>query len=107
MIRQGFVLHVKPGGAEEYRRLHGDVPRQVELDEEAAGVIQETIFEHDGVLFVYSVIRDEATWDRARGSAASRQWAATLAPFLEMGPDGLPATTSLREVYHHEADRHA
>jgi L-rhamnose mutarotase len=105
MIRQGFLLHLKPGGVDEYRRLHGNVPRQVELDEEAAGVIQETIFEHDGVLFIYSVIRDGETWDRARGSEASRRWAETLEPFLEMGPDGLVESTPLTEVYHHEISR--
>jgi L-rhamnose mutarotase len=101
MIRQGFLLRLKPGGVEEYRRLHQHVPRDVELDEEAAGVISETIFEHDGMLFVSSVIRDEETWERARGSVASRQWAETLTPFLEMNPDGTVASTALTEVYHH------
>lgn len=103
MIHQGFLLRLKPGGLEAYRRLHEAVPRQVELDEEAAGVISEIIFEHDGLLFVHSVIRDEATWDRARNSEASRRWAETLAPYLEMGPDGTVASTPLAEIYRHVA----
>jgi L-rhamnose mutarotase len=101
MIRQGFLMRLKPGAAEEYRRWHRQVPRQVELDEEAAGVIQETIFIHGDTLFVFSVIEDEGTWDRARHSAASLRWAETMAPYLVTGDDGVVLATQLDEVYHH------
>jgi L-rhamnose mutarotase len=107
VIRQGSLLRLKPDSVDEYIRLHTQVPRQVELDEEEAGVIEETIFEHDGQLFVFSVIRDEGTWDRARNSAASREWAERLTPYLEMGPDGLVVAVPLREVYHHRAGSHS
>ena len=105
MIRQGFLLRLKPGVADEYRAWHQRVPRQVEIDEEAAGVIQETIFIHGDTLFVFSVIEDEGTWDRARHSPASLEWAQTMAPYLVTGDDGLVQTTTLDEVYHHVAPR--
>ena len=102
VIRQGFLLRLKPGAAAEYRRLHENVPNRVESDEEDAGVVQETIFIRGDDLFVFSVIRDEGTWDRARGSEASRAWAATLEPYLEMDEQGQVLSTPLEEVYHHE-----
>ena len=104
LIRQAYMMRLKPGGAEEYRRLHQHVPRQVLLDEAAAGAIEETIFEHDGILFGVSIVRDDQVWERARHSEACLQWALTLEPYLELGADGTAAVTPLTEIYHH---RHA
>ena len=101
MIRQAFIMWLKPGGSEEYRRLHGEVPRQVELDEEAAGVVRETIWLRGEMLFVVSEVRDELTWERARHSLAGQEWAATLTPYLVMDDTGSVKTELLEEVYDH------
>ena len=103
MIRKGFLLRLKPGAADEYRAWHQRVPRQVEDEEEAAGVIQETIFIHEDLVFVFSVLKDEGTWDRARNSPASVEWSENMARYLVAGSDGHMEVTPLAEVYHHVA----
>jgi L-rhamnose mutarotase len=102
VIQEAFVMWLKPGGAEEYIRLHGDVPRQVLIDEEAAGVTREFIWRRGNMLFVFSELRDARTWERARSSEAARQWAVTLEPYLEMTESGEPKTEALELVYSHD-----
>ena|SRR5579862_9196064 len=105
MVHRGFLLRLKPGAAQAYRALHIQIPPPVERAYDDAGILEETIFEKDGLLFVHSVARDDASLSRARDSEAGRNWALTMSEYLQEEVGGTGRSRELTLVYHHQASR--
>jgi L-rhamnose mutarotase len=100
MIRRAFTMRLQSGTLAEYRRHHDAIWPELVSEIERQGIAQLTIFENDPVLFLYSEITDEEAWDRLWSSEIHDRWAEIMKPLMEFGPDGVVASTELREVFH-------
>ena len=106
MERVAFVMRVKEGEEEEYRRRHREVWPAVLADLERAGVRSMSIFMTDRQLFLYMEVEEYAEAVRILAeSPESVRWEESMAPIMqdESGdaydphdayPEGLP------EVFH-------
>ncbi len=106
MQRVAFVMHVKEGEEEEYRRRHREVWPDVLADLERAGVRSMSIFMADRRLFLYMETEDYAEAVRILAeSPESVRWEEYMAPIMEdesgdaydphdAYPEGMP------EVFH-------
>jgi L-rhamnose mutarotase len=100
MIRRAFTMRLQPGGLAEYRRHHDAIWAELVAEIERQGIAQITIFENDPVLFLYSEITDEEAWDRLWHTEVHDRWGEIMNPLMEFGPDGIVASSELREVFH-------
>ncbi len=100
MKRRAFTMRLKPGGLAEYRRHHDSIWPELVTEIERQGIAQITIFENDPVLFLYSEINDEDAWDRLWHSDVHDRWGKIMDPLMEIGADGIVASSELREVFH-------
>ena len=102
MERVAFVMHVREGEEEEYRRRHREVWPAVLADLERAGVHSMSIFMAERQLFLYMETEDYAEAVRILAeSPESVRWKEYMAPIMEDGsgdeydphdayPEGLP-----------------
>jgi len=102
MIRKAFVLHLKPGGHDEYKRRHDEVWPELVEEIERSGIARITIFSADQLLFLYSEIEDREAWDRLWDTEIHRRWARQNEPLMDIRPDGIVESTALVEVFHLE-----
>jgi L-rhamnose mutarotase len=102
MIRVAFTMRLKPGGLSEYRRHHDHIWPQLVAELERAGIRNMTIFENDPVLFLYSEVEDEGSWERLWSTETHERWGALMEPLMALKDGGSPDSTTLREVFHME-----
>ena len=106
MERVAFVMHVKEGEEEEYRRRHREVWPAVLADLQRAGVRSMSIFMVDRQLFLYMEVEEYTEAVRILAeSPESVRWEEQMAPIMEdesgdaydphdAYPEGMP------EVFH-------
>jgi len=104
MERVAFQMRLKPGAAAEYRRRHDVLWPELAAELKAAGVSDYSIFLEEETLTLFAVqkLAPGHTAAKLPDSPVVRKWWAYMAPLLEMHPDGAPAVTPLREVFHLE-----
>ena len=84
MERVAFVMHVRAGEEEEYRRRHREVWPAVLADLERAGVQSMSIFMADRKLFLYMETANYAEAVRILAeSPESVRWEEYMAPIME------------------------
>jgi L-rhamnose mutarotase len=102
MQRIAFVMRVRDGQEEEYRRRHQAVWPEMLEALKRAGCANYSIFQRGRDLFAYLEVADfERMRRELAGSDASRRWEAQMAPLMERGI--LPETgfhELLPEVFH-------
>lgn len=91
MERVCFVLEVRPGYEEEYKRRHDEIWPELVEDIRAAGFKNNGIWRHGLLLIGYFETEDlVATLKAMENSAASSKWAEYMAPIVKTDID--PAT---------------
>jgi L-rhamnose mutarotase len=103
MIRQAFVLTLKPGAFAEYKRHHDEIWPELAAEIGASGIRQITTFLDEPRLILYSEVEDEGAWARLWDSAVHRRWGEVMAPLLEFGPDGKVAARFLPPIFNLDA----
>ena len=102
MQRIAFMMQIKPGAEEEYRRRHQQVWPELLADLEAAGCHNYSIFTRGDDLFAYMEVDDFARFkQRMAESAADRRWQTYMNEIMvkELDPAiGFPYV--LPEVFH-------
>ena len=104
MIKRAFVMKLKPGGLDEYRKHHDNIWQELVDEIEKSGIGQISIFEADPVLFLYSEIYDEEAWDKLWGSEVHDRWAEIMNPLMEFRDDGIVDSSELNLVFDLETD---
>lgn len=91
MTQHAWILEVRPGYEEEYKRRHDEIwPEMVEALR-AAGIRNYTIFRHGLTLFGFFETDDlQATIDALNRSEENRRWGEYMAPIMKIEAD--PAT---------------
>ncbi len=102
MIRTAFTMRLQPGGLAQYKHWHDHIWPEMVQELEAAGIYNMTIFENDPVLFMYSEVEDEGSWDRLWHTETHDRWSELMGPLMAFRDDGIVDSTPLREVFHME-----
>jgi L-rhamnose mutarotase len=91
MAQYAWVLEVRPGYEEEYKKRHDEIwPEMVEALKEA-GIHNYTIFRHGLTLFGYFETDDiERAQEYLANSETNRRWGEWMAPIMKVDID--PAT---------------
>lgn len=102
MIRKSFVMQLKRGAEEEYRRRHNPVWEELEQTLRAHGVHHYSIFLHPETmqLFAYAEIEDEARWNAIAQTPVCRRWWNYMADLMEVNPDNSPCVMELGKMFH-------
>ena len=91
MSHYAWVLEVRPGYEEEYKRRHDEIWPEMTAALRAAGVHNYNIFRHGLTLFGYFETDDlEKTRAALAQSEVNRKWGEHMAPIMRIETD--PAT---------------
>jgi L-rhamnose mutarotase len=104
MQRVAFIMRIKPGTQEEYRRRHQQVWPELLTDLKRAGCKNYSIYLLDTELFAYMEVDDFQRYlEIMAASHASERWEAQMSDILireTAAATGFPPT--LEEVFHLE-----
>jgi L-rhamnose mutarotase len=102
MIRKAFVMTLRPGHQEEYRRRHSPIWPELEQVLKEHGVSDYSIFLERATdkLFAYAVIESEESWRRIAATEICRRWWAHMRELMLTNPDDSPVASALDEVFH-------
>lgn len=88
MAHYAWVLEVRPGYEEEYKRRHDEIWPELAADIRAAGLRNYNIFRYGLTLFGYFECDDlEAAKKVLAASAANRRWNEYMAPIMKIEID--------------------
>lgn len=91
MAPYAWVLKVRPGYEEEYKRRHDELWPEMDAALRGAGITSYSIFRHGLTLFGYFETDDlERTIAILRDDEVNRRWSEYMAPIMEIDID--PAT---------------
>lgn len=100
-MRAAFILKLKPGGLEEYKRLHEEIWPELVVELASHGIEQITLFVGEkGALFLSSEVKSEGAWERVWDTDIHMRWGERLKSCLELTEDGTPASEELTEIWH-------
>lgn len=98
-IRQAWVMRLRPGNEDEYKRRHDEIwPELLELMRRD-GIHNYSIFRHGLTLFAY-LERDRPAPDGLPTDEVVWRWWRSMAPLMETNPDDSPVTEPVEEVFH-------
>ena len=102
MKRIAFVMKLKPGHQDEYKRRHDDLWPEVAQLLRDSGVSDYSIFldpSTDTLFAFQKVAGDEGSQDLGTNDIV-RKWWAHMSDIMVTNPDNSPVTTVLDEVFH-------
>ena len=101
-VRKAFVMQLKPGAADEYKRRHDELWPEMSDVLKAHGVHNYSIYLHGTALFAYAEIEDPKRWDSLSTEAAVRKWWDHMADLMQVNEDNSPVVQELQEMFHIE-----
>ena len=102
MERAAFVMKLKPGFEEEYKRRHDALWPEMKKTLKAAGISDYSIFLDRQTLSLFAVqkLSDGSTADLLPQNPAVRKWWEHMKDIMETNPDSSPVSRPLVEVFH-------
>jgi L-rhamnose mutarotase len=105
MAAHAWVLEVRPGYEDEYKRRHDELWPEMEVALKASGITSYTIFRHGLTLFGYFETADlQATINALSQDETNKRWSEYMAPIMKIDIDSatgfpylLPKQWSLQE----------
>ena len=97
-------MSVHAGEADEYRRRHNPIWRELQDTLIAHGVRSYSIYfdPQTNDLFAYAEIETEERWAAIAETEVCRRWWRSMRDIMPANPDDSPASRELREVFHLE-----
>ncbi len=107
MIRKAFIMQLKAGYAEEYKRRHDQIWPELVQTLKSHGAHNYSIFLHrqTGQLFAYVEVESEKRWDAIAKTEICQRWWSFMADIMETNPDNSPVSTPLDSVFYLEQVR--
>lgn len=104
MLRNAFIMKLKPGVVEEYKKRHDEIWPELATEISAAGVSDYAIFLDEATLTLFAVqkLTDNNTAALLPQTAIVKKWWAYMSPLMETNPDNSPMVKPLREVFYLE-----
>ena len=102
MIRKAFLMILKPGNQEEYKKRHDPIWPELQQVLRAHGVHNYSIFlDHKtDRLFAYAEIESEELWQRIAETEVCRRWWTYMKDLMQTNEDHSPEATDLDGVFH-------
>jgi L-rhamnose mutarotase len=101
MIRKAFIMQLKPGAREEYKKRHSPIWPSLERVLKDHGVSNYSIFLHgEAALFAYAEIESEELWSRIANTAECKEWWLSMKDLMLTNDDNSPVATEMTEVFH-------
>jgi L-rhamnose mutarotase len=102
MIRNAFVMKLKPGFEAEYKKRHDEIWPELSRELTAAGVSDYSIFldGRTGTLFAVQKLTEGNTAARLPERAIVKKWWAYMKDIMDTNPDHSPVAVGLTEVFH-------
>jgi L-rhamnose mutarotase len=102
MMRNAFIMKLKPGFEAEYEKRHAEIWPELAAELRAAGISDYSIYlDRESLsLFAFQKLQDPARSDRLPESPIVKKWWAFMADIMETNPDRSPLSRPLRELFH-------
>ena len=103
-IRNAFVMKLKPGFEEEYRRRHAAIWPELAKELKTAGISDYSIYLDRRTLSLFAIQKLSLANRAARlpQKAIVKKWWAYMKDLMETNPDHSPVTFPLDEMFHLE-----
>jgi L-rhamnose mutarotase len=102
MPRVAFIMKLRAGQEEEYRRRHDTIWPELATLLNDTGIREYSIFleEKTNQLFAYLEIDDPAKLDRLPEQPVMQRWWQYMKDIMDTNADGSPVTIPLKEVFY-------
>lgn len=102
MLRNAFVMKLKPGFEAEYKKRHDEIWPELAAELKAAGISDYSIFldPRTGTLFAVQKLTDTNTAANLPSTAIVKKWWAYMKDIMVSNPDNSPVALPLTEVFH-------
>ena len=100
--RNAFIMKLKPGCAEEYKRRHMEIWPELVKKHSEYGIRDYSIFyvEKTLMLFAFRRILEGTHPEKMREDELVRRWWDYNADLMECHPDNEPIALPLQEIFH-------
>jgi L-rhamnose mutarotase len=104
MIRKAFVMQLRVGCLDEYRRRHDPIWPELGQTLTAHGVRNYSIFLHPETLQLFGCaeIESEERWAAIAQTPVCRRWWTSMRALMAVHPDDSPLSIALEEVFHQD-----
>ena len=102
MHRNAFIMKLKPGVVEEYKKRHDEIWPELAKEISAAGVSDYAIFLDEATLTLFAVqkLSENNTSALLPQTDIVKKWWAYMAPLMETTPDNSPMVKPLTELFY-------
>jgi L-rhamnose mutarotase len=102
MKRNAFVMKLKAGFEEEYKKRHDEIWPELSKALAEAGVSDYSIYLDPDTLtlFAFQKLSETNTADDLPNHPIVKKWWAYMADIMETNPDNSPVSSPLSEVFH-------
>lgn len=102
MERVAFIMQLKEGSLEEYKRRHDEIWPELSKLIKEAGVSDYSIFLEPKTLQLFAVQKKVETPVELAKEPIMRKWWDYMADLMEVNPDNSPVCVDLVEIFHLE-----
>ena len=102
MLRNTFIMMLKPGCKEEYKNRHDALWPQLEKELKDAGISNYSICLHEetGTLFAYQELSESHTAEDLPQKDIVKKWWSYMSDIMETNSDNSPKVTELEELFY-------
>ena len=102
MKRNAFVMKLKKGFEDEYKKRHDEIWPELKEELTKAGISDYSIYldENTLTLFAFQKLTDDNTADELPNNPVVRKWWDYMADIMEYHPDNTPVAIPIKEVFH-------
>ena len=102
MREEAFVMKLKPGCADEYKKRHDAIWPELKKVISESGVYDYSIYLDEASLSLFAVqkIKDDGNPDTQRSKDIVWKWWNMMADIMEVNPDKSPVSIPLKRMFH-------
>ena len=102
MEKVAFVMSLKPGYEQEYKKRHDEIWPELVEELKNAGVSDYSIFYEESSNKLFAVLKreDDHTMGALPNNAVVKKWWQHMADIMDTHEDNEPVATDLRKVFH-------
>lgn len=102
MKRAAFIMKLKKGSADEYKKRHDEIWPELEKVLSEAGISDYSIYLDEKTLTLFAIqkLSDDNTANDLPNNPIVRKWWDYMADIMEYNPDNTPVCNPLKEVFH-------
>ena len=102
MKRAAFIMKLKKGFADEYKKRHDEIWPELEKILSEAGISDYSIYLDEKTLTLFAIqkLSDNNTAGKLPNNPIIRKWWDYMADIMEYNHDNTPVCSPLREVFH-------